>query len=62
MRLVDIISVGKTTGAGSEVFGIYECPHCGHKKKMFGRTDDHYLRYTLKNMKCEECGKREEEE
>ena len=36
---------------------IYECEHCGHKKRGYGYDDANFHNNVIPNMKCKECGK-----
>ena len=39
-----------------DFYAIYECEHCGFKKRGPGYDDDNFHRNVVPNMICNECG------
>ena len=37
---------------------IYECEHCGHKKRSYGYDDANFHQNVIPEMVCSECGKK----
>ena len=52
------MKINKITGQHRRDFtAIYECEHCGFKKKGSGYDDDNFHRNVIPKMKCDNCGK-----
>ena len=56
MRIKEIIRQSRR-----DFHAIYVCPHCGHEKEGAGYDDDNFHRNVIPAMKCEECGKTEQD-
>ena len=53
MRILEIASQSRR-----DFYAVYECEHCGNRRKGSGYDDINFHVNVIPEMKCEKCGKK----